>query len=64
MRKALASVSMLAFVAFFSFAAYAQDRPVTTSELVQLAIERNRDLLATRQRVVEAEALLRQAGVR
>jgi len=32
--------------------------------LVDLAIERNRDLLATRERIKEAEALLRQAGVR
>jgi cobalt-zinc-cadmium efflux system outer membrane protein len=42
----------------------AQERPLTTSDLVQLAIERNRDLLAERQRVAEAEGLLRQAGVR
>jgi cobalt-zinc-cadmium efflux system outer membrane protein len=32
--------------------------------LVHLAIERNRDLLATRERIQEARALLRQAGVR
>jgi cobalt-zinc-cadmium efflux system outer membrane protein len=32
--------------------------------LVDLAIERNRDLLATRERIQEAQALLRQAGVR
>jgi len=32
--------------------------------LVDLAVERNRNLLATRERVQEAQALLRQAGVR
>jgi hypothetical protein len=34
------------------------------NELIQTAIERNRELLAVRQRVVEARGLLRQAGVR
>lgn len=32
--------------------------------LVDLAIERNRDLLATREKIQEAQAILRQAGVR
>jgi cobalt-zinc-cadmium efflux system outer membrane protein len=36
----------------------------SVDRLVDLAIERNRDLLATRERVQEAQALLRQAGVR
>ena len=35
-----------------------------TRELVQLALERNRDLLAARERVAEARGLLRRAGVR
>ena len=34
------------------------------SELVTQALERNRDLLAARQRLAEAQGLLRQAGVR
>jgi cobalt-zinc-cadmium efflux system outer membrane protein len=34
------------------------------NELIQTAVERNRELLAVRQRVVEARGLLRQAGVR
>lgn len=38
--------------------------PVSAGELVRIAIERNREFLALRQRVTEAEALLRQAGVR
>jgi cobalt-zinc-cadmium efflux system outer membrane protein len=33
-------------------------------ELVRIALERNRDYLALRQRLAEAQALLRQAGVR
>lgn len=36
----------------------------TIDELVSLALERNRDLLAARQRLAEAQGLLRQAGVR
>ena len=36
----------------------------TVSELVAQALERNRDLLAARQRLAEAQGLLRQAGVR
>jgi len=45
-------------------AAPAQDRPRTVDELVQIALERNRDLLAARERVAEAQGLLRRAGVR
>ena len=33
-------------------------------EVVKTALERNREFLAARERVVEAEALLRQAGLR
>ena len=44
--------------------AQAQSPGRTISELVQSAIERNREILATRQRVAEAQGLLRQAGVR
>jgi cobalt-zinc-cadmium efflux system outer membrane protein len=42
----------------------AQERARTPAEILQLAIEQNRDLLAARQRVAEAQGLLRQAGVR
>lgn len=34
------------------------------NDLIQSAVERNRELLAVRQKVVEARGLLRQAGVR
>jgi cobalt-zinc-cadmium efflux system outer membrane protein len=65
MRNAFASVStVLGVLAMYGIVAHAQDRPRTTSELVQTALERNRDLLAARQRVAETQGLLRQAGVR
>jgi cobalt-zinc-cadmium efflux system outer membrane protein len=64
MRKAVASVSAFLCVMAATGAARAQDRPRTTSELVQLALERNRDLLAARQRVAEAQGLMRRAGIR
>lgn len=38
--------------------------PTTISDLVRLALERNKDLIAARQRLAEAQGLLRQAGVR
>ena len=37
---------------------------MTLEQLVQMALTRNADLLATRQRTVEAQGLLRQAGFR
>jgi len=42
----------------------AQGRALTIDELVRLALERNRDLLAARERLAEAQGLLRRAGVR
>ena len=38
--------------------------PATATDLVQRALERNRDFLAAKARVTEAQALLRQAGLR
>jgi len=37
---------------------------VTAEDLVRIALERNREYLAARERVAEAEALVRQAGLR
>ncbi|HEY6614326.1 MAG TPA: hypothetical protein VIZ32_07405, partial [Vicinamibacterales bacterium] len=37
---------------------------LSVNQLVQLALSRNGDLMATRQRTVEAQGLLRQAGFR
>lgn len=36
----------------------------TPDDLVRMAVERNREFLATKQRIAEAQGLLRQAGVR
>lgn len=56
------------WAAVWACAAQAQSQAPTTTftvnELVTQALERNRDLLAARQRVAEAQGLLRQAGVR
>jgi cobalt-zinc-cadmium efflux system outer membrane protein len=41
-----------------------QSTGLIVEDLVKTSFERNQDLLAARERVVEAEALLRQAGVR
>lgn len=64
MRKAVVSASAIVCFVWADISLCAQDRPRTTGELVQLALERNRDVLATRQRVAEAQGLLRTAGVR
>ncbi len=64
MRNAMASAWVVVFVLASAVQPRAQDRPRTTHDLVQLALDRNRDLLAARQRVAEAQGLLRQAGVR
>jgi cobalt-zinc-cadmium efflux system outer membrane protein len=39
-------------------------RPMTVDELVDIAFQRNRDFLAAKQRLTEAQGLLRQAGIR
>ncbi len=62
-RRVRASACLLAW-SLAAGSARAQDRPLTTADVVQRALERNRDLLAARQRVAEAQGLLRQAGVR
>ena len=52
--------------AMFSLSAVAQQPDVgaTAADLVQRALERNRDFMAAKARVAEAQALLRQAGLR
>ena len=52
------------YCAFTAAHAHAQTAEHAISDLVQGALERNREILATRQRVTEAQGLLRQAGVR
>lgn len=63
-RSVRASACLLASLFVGARHAWAQDRPLTTAEVVQRALERNRDLLSARERVAEAQGLLRQAGVR
>ena len=63
MRKSLMTVVSILCV-LSATAAAAQDRPRTVDELVRIALERNRELLAARERVAEAQGLLRRAGVR
>ena len=63
MRKSLMTVVSILCV-LSATAAAAQDRPHTVDELVRIALERNRELLAARERVAEAQGLLRRAGVR
>lgn len=63
-RNVRASACFLASAWIGAAHASAQDRPLTTTEIVQRALESNRDLLAARQRVAEAQGLLRQAGLR
>lgn len=63
-RNVRASACLLALIWIGAGHAWAQDRPLTTTEIVQRALESNRELLAARQRVAEAQGLLRQAGVR
>lgn len=63
MRKSLMTVASILCV-LSATAAAAQDRPRTVDELVRIALERNRELLAARERVAEAQGLLRRAGVR
>lgn len=59
------SVSLL-MLPFWAMAAPPQPsgQAYAVNDLIQTAVERNRELLAMRQRAVEARGLLRQAGVR
>ena len=56
---------VLTVLALSGFTAMAQaNRGLTVDQLVQTALDRNRDYLAAKQRLAEAQGLLRQAGVR
>jgi outer membrane protein TolC len=63
-RQVLLSASIAVCGLALARAATAQDRASTARELVQLATSRNRELLAARQRIAEAQGLLRQSGIR
>ena len=45
-------------------AGQAAESPRSAEDYVRVAVEKNRELLALRQRVAEARGLLKQAGVR
>jgi outer membrane protein, heavy metal efflux system len=64
MRKVWISAASVLGVLLSTAVAGAQGRALTVDELVRLALERNRDLLAARERLTEAQGLLRRAGVR
>ena len=64
MRHGVLSASILAYGVGLAQPATAQDHALTTRDLVQLAAARNREVIAAQQRIAEAEALVRQAGVR
>jgi cobalt-zinc-cadmium efflux system outer membrane protein len=50
---------------FMSTAARSQEKgPITLEDLVRASLDRNREVLALRQRVAQARGLTRQAGVR
>jgi len=56
---------VLAVVAWSGITLAAQtSRLMTADQLVEVALQRNRDFLAAKQRLAEARALLRRAGVR
>ncbi|HNY38948.1 MAG TPA: hypothetical protein PKJ41_01075 [Bryobacteraceae bacterium] len=52
------------FVCALAAAQNASAQAYSSDDLVRIAIERNRELQATQQRVAEASGLLRQAGIR
>ena len=39
-------------------------QPLSVQQLIEAALQRNRDFLAVRERLSETQALLRQAGIR
>ena len=55
-------LSLAALLAGVPARAQVDKGDTAVSELVRIAMERNRDFLALRQRVAEAQGLLRQLG--
>ena len=63
--KRMRVVPLCLAVLFLRLAATAQDNGgITLDELVRASLDRNREILALRQRVVQAQGLRRQAAVR
>lgn len=63
-RTRVAPVLVAACLFAASMQSQAPAETITVGELAAQALQRNRDLLAARERVAEAQGLLRQAGVR
>lgn len=64
MRIRLVSVSALALATAVPTRPQSTPKTLTSSELVQMALKRNQDFVASQQQLPEAQGLLRQAGVR
>ena len=64
MRHSVLSALIVACGVALAQTATAQDRALSTRDLVQLAGTRNRDVLAAKQRIAEAQGVVRQSGVR
>lgn len=64
--KCTAFILLVAAIGFLAPKARAQNEQpqITAADLVEMALKQNREYLALSQRVAEAQALLRQAGVR
>ncbi len=58
------SIFAIASILVAPVQAQSQGSGLTADNLVEMALERNREYLALKQRVSEAQALLRQAGIR
>jgi outer membrane protein, heavy metal efflux system len=55
---------LVAAVLSNSFLCAQADHTLSVDQLIETSLERNRDFLAAKQRLLEAQALLRQAGIR
>jgi cobalt-zinc-cadmium efflux system outer membrane protein len=64
MRKRIAVLAAAVLVSAAIAGAQTSARTVSVADLVDLALQQNRELMAARQRLVETQGLVRQAGVR
>src|SRR5688572_30525459 len=62
--KRLISASAAMLFCWFSLLAQTNSTAFNAEDLVKIALERNQEYLAAQERVREAEALMRQAGLR
>ena len=64
MLHARSSCVLIAFLLSCVFASAQVSQTLTVQQLIEAALEKNRDFLAAKQRLTEAQGLLRQAGIR